>query len=113
MRDRIEIQEGEGIEAISKFVSMPEVAFFIDPPYTAAGKKAGARLYRYCDLDHARLFAVASKVMGDALLTYDNAEEVRKMAVSAGFDVESIPMKNTHHATMTELIIGKDLSWAR
>lgn len=46
-------------------------------------------------------------------MTYDNAHEVRLMAESHGFDVEPIAMKNTHHAEMSELLIGKDLSWAR
>ena len=44
-------------------------------------------------------------------MTYDNAEEVRKMARTHGFQMRLIPMINTHHATMEELIIGKDLSW--
>jgi DNA adenine methylase len=30
-----------------------------------------------------------------------------------GFDAVEIAMKNTHHANMNELLIGKDLSWAR
>lgn len=113
VRERIEFQEGDGIETMSSFADRSDVVFFVDPPYTAAGKRAGRRLYTYFELDHPRLFSVASKVAGDVLLTYDNAEEVQSMAHREGFDVEVIPMKNTHHAEMTELIIGKDLSWAR
>jgi len=44
-------------------------------------------------------------------MTYDNAEEVKSMAREHGFPMRLIPMKNTHHATMEELVIGKDLSW--
>ncbi len=33
------------------------------------------------------------------------------MARTCGFQMRLIPMNNTHHATMEELIIGKDLSW--
>ena len=45
------------------------------------------------------------------LMTYDNAEEVKQMARRHGFQMRLIPMNNTHHATMEELVIGKDLSW--
>lgn len=113
IRDRIGFEEGDGIEAMERYADVPEVAFFVDPPYTAAGKRAGTRLYTFFELDHPKLFRVASQVKGDVLLTYDHAEEVLRLAADAGFDTEAIPMKNTHHAEMTELIIGKDLAWAR
>lgn len=49
--------------------------------------------------------------MGDVLLTYDDAPEVRKLAAQHAFAVESVAMKNTHHAKLTELLIGRSLSW--
>ena len=90
-----------------------DAAFFIDPPYTAAGKKAGSRLYKYNELDHRKLFGVSSAICGDFLMTYDDADGVREFANEHGFDRELVAMKNTHHAKMTELLIGKDLAWAR
>lgn len=87
--------------------------FFIDPPYTAAGKKAGSRLYRFNELDHTALFDVTAQLTGDFLMTYDNAEGVQALAMERKFDTELVSMKNTHHAKMTELLIGRDLSWAR
>ena len=44
-------------------------------------------------------------------MTYDNADEVKDLAIKHGFMAKPIPMKNTHHAEMTELVIGKDLAW--
>jgi DNA adenine methylase len=44
-------------------------------------------------------------------MTYDNADEVKAMARAHGFQMRLIPMKNTHHAAMEELVIGKNLSW--
>ena len=44
-------------------------------------------------------------------MTYDNADEVKDLARKHGFQMRLIPMKNTHHAKMEELVIGKDLSW--
>lgn len=58
-----------------------------------------------------RLFALCESVKGDFLMTYDNADEVKMMARNHGFQMRLIPMTNTHHATMQELVIGKDLSW--
>ena len=46
-------------------------------------------------------------------MTYDNADGVKELAARYGFDTEIIAMKNTHHAKMTELLIGRDLTWAR
>lgn len=109
--NRIEFRQKDGIDVILEFSEQKSVVFFIDPPYTAGGKKAGKRLYRHCDLDHEKLFAVCESIKGDFLMTYDNADEVKSMARSHGFQMRLIPMNNTHHATMEELVIGKELSW--
>lgn len=109
--DRIEFRQEDGLEAIKEFSSQKNAVFFIDPPYTAGGKKAGKRLYRHCTLDHELLFELCKNIKGDFLLTYDNAEEVKVMARKHGFQMRLIPMKNTHHALMEELVIGKDLTW--
>ena len=60
---------------------------------------------------HARLFAALSKCKGDFLMSYDNTVEVVQLAKRHGFECKPIAMKSTHHAKMTELLIGKDLSW--
>jgi len=112
-RDRLSILVEDGIQVIRQHATNSETVFFIDPPYTAAGKRAGRRLYTFFELDHDALFASCQAIQGDFLMTYDNAHEVRLMAESHGFDVEAIPMKNTHHAEMSELLIGRDLTWAR
>ena len=93
------------------FSDREDAVFFIDPPYTAGGKKAGKRLYKYCDIDHEELFSICEALRGDFLITYDNADEVKELARSHGFSTRLIPMKNTHHAKMQELVIGRDLSW--
>ena len=50
---------------------------------------------------------------GDFLMTYDNAPELASMAHRHRFKTRTVRMKNTHHATMRELLIGKDLAWIR
>ena len=46
-------------------------------------------------------------------MSYDNAEPIRRLASKAGFDMQEVAMKNTHHAVLSELLIGRDLRWAR
>ncbi len=111
IRDRIEFVHGDGLEAIREHLEATDTVFFIDPPYTAAGKKAGTRLYTYNELDHEALFTLAECLRGDFLMTYDNADGVREMAARHGFETVAVAMKNTHHAEMDELLIGRNLGW--
>ncbi len=111
--NRIRFVEGDGLEVLRANATCADTVFFIDPPYTADGKKAGSRLYTHNQLDHAELFRTCSTLAGDFLMTYDNAESVRKLACEHGFDIQPIAMKNTHHAQMTELLISRNLDWAR
>ncbi len=104
---------GDGFQIIKKFSDSTEVVFFVDPPYTASKKKAGSRLYKYHQVDHEELFKLMSEVKGDFLMTYDDAEEVRDLAKKHNFETHLVAMTNTHNATMTELVIGRDLGWVK
>jgi DNA adenine methylase len=108
---KINFMRVDGLEIMRSYASREDVVFFIDPPYTAGGKKAGARLYKYSDINHEALFKICKFLKGDFVITYDNAEEVKNLARQYGFEMKPIAMKNTHNAEMTELVIGKDLSW--
>ncbi|MGA2242097.1 MAG: DNA adenine methylase [Verrucomicrobiota bacterium] len=108
---RIEFKHSDAFEELARFQNEPDAVFFIDPPYTAGGKSAGSRLYTHCEVDHERLFSLCEKLRGDFLLTYDNAEEVCALAKRHGFATKPVAMKNTHHAEMNELLIGRDLAW--
>ena len=109
--DRIDFRCDDGLKVMQEFSYRHDAVFFIDPPYTAGGKKAGKRLYKHYNLDHELLFKACETLKGDFLMTYDNVEEVKEMARNHGFQMRLIPMTNTHNATMEELVIGKDLTW--
>ncbi|MGH2514672.1 MAG: DNA adenine methylase [Ktedonobacterales bacterium] len=113
MRDRMTFLHGDGLEVLGTYTNRTDLAVFIDPPYTIRGngKRAGRRLYTHCELDHDSLFALAGQLQGDFLMTYDDATEVRALATSHGFATKLIAMKNTHHAKMSELLVGPNLSW--
>jgi len=110
-RDRLTTINGDAFAVMSAHGQAADSAWFIDPPYTASGKKAGSRLYTHFALDHDALFRAASKLKGDFLMTYDNAPGVQELARKWGFAAELVSMKNTHHASMQELLIGRDLAW--
>ena len=113
IRDRIKFIRGDGFEVIRKYAQCTDVVFFIDPPYTASAKKAGARLYKYHQVNHEELFQLAEKIKGDFLMTYDDAEEVRALAVTHSFETRLVAMNSTHHAITNELLIGHDLAWVK
>lgn len=113
VRDRLCFIAGDGMAVMRDYAQHRDAVFFIDPPYTAGGKRAGSRLYTHAHLDHEALFQQAAQLAGDFLMTYDNAPELHDLARRYGFDTQLIAMKNTHHAAMTELLIGRDLRWVR
>lgn len=107
--DRIRIVEGDGMDFIRKNLYRKTAVFFVDPPYTVAGR----RLYRFSDLDHRQLFFLACRLGGDFLMTYDNTQEIRALASEFGMEIQPVAMKNTHNSRMTELLISRDLSWLK
>jgi len=113
IRTRLSFEHRDAFEVLEEHKNDRNSVFFVDPPYTAGGKKAGSRLYTHSQLDHERLFSVCSELTGDFIMTYDNAAVVRELAKKYGLQAKPIPMKNTHHAAMTELVISRDLAWMK
>ena len=106
-RARLQFLREDGLPTIRSLAKSRGVAFFLDPPYTVAGR----RLYTYSEMDHPELFKAASTLAGDFLMTYDDTREIRALAERFGFEVCPVPMKSTHHARKMELLIGRNLAW--
>jgi DNA adenine methylase len=111
VRHRLSVKCGDCFPVFKRYENDSQAVFFVDPPYTAGGKSAGKRLYAYFELNHHKLFEQCSQLAGDFVMTYDNAQEVHDLVKQHALTSKLIPMKNTHHAPMTELVIGRDLSW--
>lgn len=111
LKNRLNFIQGDGMDVIARYRSQARAKFFVDPPYTAAGKRAGLRLYKYSHLDHGKLFALMNTVRGDFLMTYDMNDEVMALAHRHGFLFARVAMSNTHNSRMTELLIGRNLDW--
>jgi len=108
IKSRIQFHQEDAFDTIARYADDPDTVFFVDPPYTVAGR----RLYRHWSVDHERLFAVLSEVAGDVLLTYDDTEEVRRWAERFGYEAVNVKMKSRQHRGKSELLIGRNLSWA-
>jgi len=107
LRSAINYIEGDAFDLIRLYIDQKDVVFFIDPPYTAGnGKRAGRRLYKHSEVDHNALFELLGSASGLVLMTYDDCPEVVEMANRQGFQIERVPMKNTHHEKKYELLIS-------
>lgn len=106
-RERLRIVQADAFEIIDKYLDDSNVLFFIDPPYTVAGR----RLYTYSEIDHEFLFAKLNNSNSGFLMTYDDTEEIENYAAKYGFEFERILMKTTHHIKKYELLISSNLLW--
>ena len=106
-KDRLLFIQGDGLQYMEEHAHRADTVWFIDPPYTIAGK----RLYKYSDIDHNRLFEIAASVTGHFLITYDNAAEIRYLADKHHLDYRLIEMKTTHHTQKYELLISRSFDW--
>ena len=111
IHSKLEFRHADAFTILDEYKDDANAVFFVDPPYTAGGKKAGKRLYTHYELDHELLFQKCTRLKGDFIMTYDNAPEVMYFAEKYKLQAKSIAMRNTHHAQMTELVVGRDLSW--
>ena len=106
-RDRLEFIKGDAFDYMNETYDRPDTYFFIDPPYTVAGK----RLYTLSDVDHEEIFRRVSDFRCHYLLTYDNSDYIRSLAGKYHLKWRSIPMQTTHLVTKEEILISDDFDW--
>ncbi len=102
--------EGDGLKLLPPLLQGwgDRAAVFLDPPYTAGGKRAGRRLYTDHQVDHAELFSILASSDADFLMTYDLSPEIVELVEQHGFHAVAVVMKNTHHNRMAEIIITRE-----
>ena len=124
--DRLSFHEGDGARLLDTVVGGQspvagdrqlttgnrQPAVFVDPPYTAGGKRAGARLYAHHTIDHAALFAAVADSGANFLMTYDCSDEIVALVHRHGLHAETVTMKNGHHAHLRELVITRERLFA-
>ena len=107
LRSKITFIHGDAFGIMMQYRDDARAFFFIDPPYTVAGR----RLYNHYDVDHRRIFELVSQMKGHFLMTYDDTDEVRRMADSYAMSYRTIPMQTTHLVTKEELLISDNFEW--
>ncbi|MCX6253420.1 MAG: DNA adenine methylase [Bacteroidia bacterium] len=107
VRKRISFRREDAFDIIERNKNNKDIYYFIDPPYTIAGK----RLYTYFDVNHDRLFTLISQTKGKFLLTYDDTEEIRGLAKKNNLKFKTVDMKTTHHLEKREIIISDNFEW--
>jgi DNA adenine methylase len=108
---QINFCEADGLDLLEVIAEVPGTVAFIDPPYTAGGKRAGRRLYSHSQIDHRRLFKILAQSSVDFLMTYDRSPEIAELIAEYGFHAVEVVMKNTHHAQISELIITRQAAF--
>lgn len=100
--------EANGIDMLRNLPDLcdDEYVLFVDPPYTAGGKRAGKRLYARNEVDHDGLFELLADTNADFLATYDMTDEILTLVRKHGFHAIQVLMKNTHHTRIPELVIS-------
>ena len=107
--DRITFCETDGVRLLEDVaLYRSDACFFIDPPYTASGKRAGARLYLHNRVDHDKLFELMASSRADFLMTYNCSDEIVSLVRAHNFHAAMVVMKNVHHARISELVITRD-----
>lgn len=107
VKDKIKFITGDAFEVLEQNLDNKAAYFFIDPPYTVAGK----RLYTHFDIDHERLFALTAQLQGKFMLTYDDTSEIRQLADQYNLQYRTIPMKTTLHFEKNEIIVSDNFEW--
>ncbi len=107
VKNKIDFINGNAFEVMEQNLDNTRAYFFIDPPYTIAGK----RLYTHFDIDHEKLFALSARLKGKFMLTYDDTDEIRKLAEKYNLHYKTIPMKTTQHTKKNEIIISDNFTW--
>ncbi len=109
VKSKINFIAGDAFDVLEQNLCNEQAYFFIDPPYTVAGK----RLYTHFDIDHERLFELSAQLKGKFMLTYDDTDEIRQLANKYNLEYKTIPMKTTLHYKKNEIIISDNFSWWR
>lgn len=103
----IEFIHGDAFDFLHPDYYNADTCFFIDPPYTIAGK----RLYTHCDIEHEELFKIVSEMPCRYLMTYDKCDYVISLAEKYDLHWRVIPMQTTKHVKKEEILISDSFNW--
>ena len=106
-RSKLEFIEGDAFDYLNEMYDKPDTFFFIDPPYTVAGK----RLYTLSEVDHEEIFRRVSTFKCHYLITYDKSDYILALIEKYNLQWRCIPMQTTHLVTKEEILISDSFDW--
>lgn len=106
-KDNITFIKGDAFDFFNNNYYNDNTYFFIDPPYTVAGK----RLYTHNDVNHDELFRKISLMKSHYLVTYDKSDFVISLIEKYRLKWKTIPMTTTHHVLKEEILISDTFDW--
>lgn len=106
-KDKLNFIQGNAFDFFNAENYNSESYYFIDPPYTIAGK----RLYSLSEVNHELLFEKTAQLTCHYLMTYDLCDYVIGLAEKNHMEYRTIPMQTTHLVKKEELLISNDFSW--
>lgn len=106
-KNKITFTQGNAFDYFDERYYGENVYFFIDPPYTIAGK----RLYTHNDVDHEEVLRKVSAMTCHYLVTYDKSDYILDLVNKYGLKWRTIPMTTTHHVTKEEVLISDNFEW--
>lgn len=107
-RSKIKFHEGDAFDYITAAQDRSDTYFFIDPPYTVAGK----RLYTYSTIDHELLFQrVAAFKNAHYLISYDKSDLIESLVQKYHLCAKVIPMRTNKLTSKEEILISDTFAW--
>jgi site-specific DNA-adenine methylase len=107
MRDRIEVIEGDGLTAMRSYADDPSVGCFADPPYVADATGKGHYFYRHHKLNHQKLFSSLAGWRGPWVLTEDDSQIVRRLALCYRFSSRQA-LTGAENKKANELVLWRE-----
>lgn len=108
-KDKLTFIQGNAFDYFNSDAYDSNSYYFIDPPYTVAGK----RLYSLSEVNHELLFEQTSRLNCHYLMTYDLSDYIIGLAEKYNMQYCTIPMRTTHLVKKEELLISNDFSWLK
>lgn len=111
-RRHIKFEETDGVKSLKSTLKStrkygPDVAVFVDPPYTFGGRSVGSRLYMHNEVEHERIFSILKRFSANFLMTYNHTPEIGQMIDRYGFHAVKVRMRNAHYKPVSDLLITK------
>jgi DNA adenine methylase len=107
MRNRITVIDGDGLDVMRDHLADRNIGCFCDPPYGADSTSKGRFLYPHHKIDHKKLFSLLEDWRGPWLLTEDNCQMVRRLALCHRFAVKRMRMNTSDSIIKHELMIWR------